>query len=87
MESVGLKTLGLRATTAVGLRANIRVAPLIHIGTKAAEFLIVRHAHVTRFGCKQTCQYSPESTIDESSEVRNVEDCGFPLLIVKKALK
>lgn len=65
---------------------KIRFTPLLRIWTSLAGFLINGHAHVIWPDCKQTHQYGSESSIDDPSEVRNVDNCCFPLLSEKKAL-
>lgn len=48
--------------------------------------LINRQAGVTLLECKQTRQYGPDPNIDDSSKVRNVDDCCSLLLSEKTDL-
>lgn len=67
----------LAASLVFDFEAIIRLSPSVRVWANAAGFLINRHVDVTWCDCKQTTQYDLESSIDDSSNVGNFEDCDF----------
>lgn len=59
---------------------------LVSMRTSSAGFLTNDYNDVTWPGCKQTHHYGPESSIDDSFEVSDVNDVKFALFTVKTAL-
>lgn len=65
---------------------NIGSNPLVRDWENSVGFSINGHADVAGLDCKQTRQYGLESSIDDYSEVKNVDSVTFALFTMNAAL-